>query len=198
MLVIGLTGGIACGKSTLSNALGEIGVPIIDADAVSRKLTAPGGAALPEIRRVFGEGLFDEQGFLDRKALADIIFIAPDKRLTLNGIIHPLVEAEMERQTNAYRDHNIPAAVWDVPLLFEAGMNRHCDVTWCAYIPQRMQVDRLRQRDGLTHRQAMARIKSQMPLRDKCRLADAVIDTRGTVSQSAAIIRTLYYQAIEN
>ena len=188
--VIGLTGGIACGKSNLSAALTAAGAYVIDADEISRGLTAPGGAALPAIRERWGDKVFDGET-LDRRALADIVFSDPMERDALNGIIHPLVFSEMRRQMG-----EAPGiAVLDVPLLYETGMETWCDEIWCAYVPQREQVKRIRERDHVTARQAMARIRAQMPAREKARRADRVIRTDGSRENSARIVLSLWRDA---
>ena len=156
--VIGLTGGIACGKSNISRTLMENGVPVVDADRISREMTAPGGPALPQIRAAFGDGIF-------------------------NGILHPMIFAEMRRQMDAVDG----AVVLDVPLLFETGMEDWCDEIWCAYAPQKEQIRRLRKREGLTVRAALLRIHSQMPTMEKRRRADQVIRTAGTKVESGRI-----------
>lgn len=178
--VIGLTGGIACGKSNLSRALKSRGVPVLDADEISRSVTAPGGIALPAIRERFGDQVFDGDG-LNRRALAQIVFSDPEELAALNGIIHPLVLAEIRRGIAAEPG----PVVMDVPLLFEAGMEGWCREIWCAYVPQKEQIRRVRKRDQVTGRQALQRIRAQMPAREKAKRADHVIRTDGTKEQSA-------------
>lgn len=185
--VIGLTGGIACGKSNLSAALRTAGARIIDADQVSHALTAPGGAALPAIRAAFGDEVFAGNA-LNRQALGTLVFGDEKVRARLNAIVHPLVFQEMRRQLDACTG----AAVLDVPLLFECGMDTWCDEIWCAYLPQREQVKRLMARDGLTRAEALRRIRSQMPTREKARRADRVIRTDGSREQSAQIVLSLW------
>ncbi|MBR6186990.1 MAG: dephospho-CoA kinase [Clostridia bacterium] len=189
--VIGLTGGIACGKSNLSRALRENGVPVVDADEISRAMTAPGGMALPLIREAFGSEVFDGEA-LDRRALSDVIFAQPAARERLNGILHPLIFAEMRRQMAL-----VPGAVvLDVPLLFEAGMEDWCDEIWCAWVPQKEQIRRLKKREGLTVRKALQRIHSQMPTLEKRRKADHVIRTEGTKQESGLKALALWQDAL--
>ena len=139
--VIGLTGGIACGKSNISRALKEAGVPVIDADEISRNVTAKGGPALPAIREKWGDQVFDGDE-LNRRALSDIVFADPQAREALNAIIHPMVISEIHRQM----DETDGPVVMDVPLLFEVGMDSWCQEIWCAYVPQKEQVRRVRKR----------------------------------------------------
>ena len=189
--VIGLTGGIACGKSNLSRALKAAGAPIVDADEISRALTAPGGAALPAIRAAWGNEVFDGEA-LNRRALSNIIFDDFQERDVLNGILHPLIFAEIRRQMDAVAG----PVVLDVPLLFETGMDAWCDEVWCAWVPQKEQIRRLRKREGITGGQAMRRIRAQMSNTEKRQLADHVIRTDGTKEQSAAIALSLWRDAL--
>ena len=187
--VIGLTGGIACGKTNLSNALREHGVHVIDADEISRRLTGAGGEALPAIRAAFGDGVFDGER-LDRKALAREVFGDAKKRERLNSILHPLIFAQMRREM-VEADGPV---VLDVPLLFETGLDAWCDEIWCAYVPQKEQIRRLRKREGITGREALARIRAQMPTREKARRAHWVIRTDGSKEQSASLVLSLWRQ----
>jgi dephospho-CoA kinase len=195
--VIAVTGGIACGKTTLVSALKKRGAFIIDADAVSRELTKPGGAALPDILSAFGQEVFGEDGELNRKALGDMIFADGEKREKLNGIIHPLVEREVKRQLKIARDGNERVAILDIPLLYEAHMENLCDEVWCAYLDRNMQLERLMARDHLPRGEALMRIESQMPLEEKAKRADKVINTGGSILKSADIITSLYEKKIE-
>ena len=190
--VIGLTGGIACGKSNLSRTLKEHGVPVIDADEISRSLTAKGGAALPAIRERFGDRVFDGDE-LNRRALSDIVFSDPKERDALNGILHPMVLSEIHRQMDAIDG----PVVMDVPLLYEVGMDSWCQEIWCAYVPQKEQVRRVRKRGAITYKEALRRIHSQMPVMEKRRRADHVIRTEGSKEESAAIVLALWRNAIE-
>ena len=124
MYIIALTGGIACGKTTVSQMLAEMGAAVIDADQISRSLTAPGGKALPMVREAFGDGVFLEDGTLDRAQLAKVVFADREAIERLNAIIHPLVQREMDAQLELCRKNGEQVVVLDVPLLFEAGMHK--------------------------------------------------------------------------
>ncbi len=191
--IIGLTGGIASGKSTLARALRGAGAQVIDADEISRSLTAPGGAALPAIRQAFGDAVFtgDE---LNRRALGALVFSNKQALDTLNRLTHPLIEQEMLRQMDALGDE--PALVLDVPLLFEAGWNKYCDEVWCACVPAWVQVSRIMKRDKLPLSQAWQRVRSQMPGYRRRRLSDHVVYTSGTKEQSAAQVLKLWQNAL--
>ena len=191
--IIGLTGGIASGKSTLSRALLDMGAHVIDADKISHELTIVDGAALPAIRAAFGDQVFTDEA-LNRRALGDLVFGDAGQLDRLNGIMRPLIQAEMLRQIDDLSDQ--PALILDVPLLYEAGWDTLCDEVWCAFVPRWQQLRRLMRRDGLSLRQALQRVNSQMPGREKARRADHVINTSGTKAQSAAIARKLWTNAL--
>lgn len=186
--IIGLTGGIACGKSHLSAALKAHGATVIDADEISRSLTAPGGPALPRIRKRFGDGVFDGAD-LNRQRLAARVFGDREELAALNGIVHPLVFQEIDAQLALHRLR--PALVVDLPLLYETGFENRCREVWAAYAPEDLQLRRLQDR-GLSLVEAQARIQSQMPAMEKARRADHVIETTGSKQQSAQAVIRLY------
>ncbi len=169
--VIGLTGGIACGKSTVARYLRTLGIPVLDADAISHELTGEHGEALPQIRAAFGDGVFDGER-LNRRALGQRVFGHPELLERLNAILHPLVIGRMQRLTE---ESGAAVLLWDVPLLFETGMDRLCDETWCVTVNRGTQIRRIHRRDQLPAREAEARIDAQMPLHEKARRADHVI-----------------------
>lgn len=185
--VLGLTGGIACGKTTVARYLHDLGLPVLDADAVSRSLTAENGEALPAVREAFGEGVFNG-GQLDRRALGRIVFSDPEKRRRLEEILHPMVIARMKKATEALE---APIVVWDVPLLYEAGMDAQCGEVWCCYISEAEQISRVMRRDGLPRGEAQARVNSQMPLKEKCERAAHTIHTAGSLAATRRRVRGL-------
>lgn len=191
--VIGLTGGIACGKTNLSNALRAHGVRVIDADEISRSLTAPGGAALPAIRAAFGDEVFSGDA-LNRRALGQMVFGDEEKLRRLNDILHPMIFEAMRREMEAAREENV---VLDVPLLYETGLDAWCDEVWCAWTPQKDQLRRLMKRDGLTRKEALRRIRTQLSPREKARRAKQVIRTDGSKETSASIVLSLWQQIEE-
>lgn len=185
--VLGLTGGIACGKTTAARYLHDLGVPVLDADAVSHSLTAENGEALPAIREAFGDSVFiGEQ--LDRRALGKIVFSDADKRRILEEILHPMIIENMKRETEAL---GAPIVVWDVPLLYEVGMDAECDEVWCCYVSETEQASRVMQRDGLSREEALARMNSQMPLKEKCQRATHTIHTGGSLAETRRRVRGL-------
>lgn len=181
MYVIGLTGGIASGKSTVAETLRTLGAQVVDADAISRRLTLPGGGAAPAILERFGT--------LDRKTLGHIVFSDPDARADLNAIVHPLVQTKMEAEIAA---SSAPVVVLDIPLLFEAKMDWMVNEVWVVYAPREEQILRIVARDGLSEAEAVARIDSQMPTEEKIRRADATIDTTGSFAQTRALVESLW------
>ena len=185
--VIGLTGGIACGKTNIANVLRDMKVTVLDADAISRSVTAPGGEALPSVREAFGDSVFDGE-ILNRRKLGEIVFRKEDERKKLENIIHPLVISKMQRLTEAA---DTPVVAWDVPLLYETGMDAHCDEVWCAYVCENEQVRRVMRRDGLTREQALLRIASQMPLHEKKTRAQHVIHTANSFRETRRRVRGL-------
>ncbi len=197
MRVIAVTGGIGCGKSTVTRTFRRMGARVIDADGISRALTAPRGAALPEIRRAFGDGVFSPDGTLDRRALAAIVFADEAARKRLNAVLHPMIQAEMNAQIARARASGARLAVLDVPLLYEAGMETLADTVICVSAPERAQVERLRLRDGMSESQALARIRSQMPLAQKRRRADIVFSTDASIRASRRRAEALYRRLAE-
>ena len=186
---IGLTGSIACGKSTVSAYLASLGCTIVDADAISRALTADGGAALPAVRQAFGDSVFRGKS-LDRRALGRLVFSDSQKRDELNAILHPLILREIARQLDTL-DVPEKLVIGDIPLLYECGMQTLFDAVWVVSVPRETQIERLALRDGLDRTQAEQRIDAQMPLSQKEKLADAVIHTDGTIEQTQRQIDAL-------
>lgn len=181
MKVIGLTGGIACGKSTVSDALRAQGVSVVDADAIAHELSRPGGAVHHFYVRAFGEEILAADGTLDRAAVARRVFSDPALRDAVNARLHPLIRAAAEERIAALRSEGTAAAVLDVPLLFEAGWERLADEIWVVSVAPDVQLARLMARNPeMSETEARARISAQMPLAEKCARADVVIDNSGT------------------
>ena len=172
--IIALTGGIASGKSTVADVLRGQGVPVIDADAISRALTAENGAALPELRRAFGPEVFLPDGRLNRRALGRAVFADAAARARLESVLHPMIRKEMQRRIEA---EAAPLVALDVPLLYESGMQDMADAVWCCYCPRDVQLARVMERDGLTESEAENRIASQWPTERKLALAQVALRT---------------------
>lgn len=189
MHVIGLTGGIASGKSLVSRELQRLGAPVIDADQIAREVVQPGKPAWEMIVREFGRSFLDSSGCLDRKALARLVFSNPRELEKLNRITHPRILAEIARQVQQYRSAHTEVVVLDAPLLFETGLDRAVDEIWVVNIDAPTQVRRLMERDGLTEQEARRRIELQMPLPEKVRRANRVFDNMGTPEMTACQVR---------
>lgn len=175
--ILGLTGGIACGKSNVSRMLSHAGLPVIDADALSKELTAPGGAALPLIFDLFGAEVFLPDGSLDRAALGERVFHSPDALQQLNAVMHPMVFSLMADRLLLV--NRFPIVVLEVPLMFETGADRLCDEIWTVETAPDEQLARLMRRGGFTEEQARARIDAQLPSETRRSLSDVVIDSSG-------------------
>lgn len=194
MIVVGLTGGIASGKSTVAQMLRRKGAAVIDADEIAREVTAPGTPALQEIEQAFGPQMLTAQGTLDRKRLGSLVFGDESARRRLEQITHPRIMAEMRQRLEQLRGapHPPPVAVAVIPLLYEAGVQDEVDVVVVVTASPQEQLRRLMQRDGLSREQAQARLRAQLPLADKERRADFVVDTAGRLEDTARQVAKLW------
>ena len=193
---IGLTGSIACGKSTVSSYLRTLGYPVVDADAISRSMTAPGGPALPSIRAAFGEGVFNPDGRLNRQRLGSVVFSQPEFREKLNQLLHPMILSEIRAQLHAHEtDGHI--VFGDIPLLYECSMESDFDQVWVVSAARETQIERLLTRDGLLRHEAEKRIDAQMPLCEKENRADAVICTEGAIEETQTQVHSLLNALME-
>jgi dephospho-CoA kinase len=183
-LIIGLTGGIASGKSTVARMIQDMDIPLIDADVEARKVVEKGEKAYLQIIEAFGSEVLKATGDIDRVKLGSIVFHDEDKRLQLNAIVHPAVRESMNDEKVKYVDLGNSVVVLDIPLLFESKLTNMVDKTILVYVDAEVQLNRLMSRNQLIESEAMARIKSQMPLIEKIKLADAVIDNNGTINDT--------------
>lgn len=176
--VIGLTGGIASGKSTVSELLSVFGFKVVDADKAAREAVKKGSKGLAQVREVFGDEAIDENGEMNRRYMGDLVFNHPEKRLELNAIIHPTVRDIMEEEKQEYlkQGYNV---IMDIPLLFENELENTVDEVWVVYTSESIQMDRLIQRNNLSLEDAKARVYSQISIDKKSRMADHVIDNLG-------------------
>lgn len=195
MRVLGLTGGIASGKSTISNMLRDMGAIVIDADLIARAVVMPGTAGFHAVVATFGPQVVDCKGYLDRQLLAQLIFADAAARHKLEQIIHPLVyDSLYEQLRQAKAQATAPLVVLDIPLLFESGIALPlCDITAVVWVPEQIQLCRLMKRDNLTSAAALERIRSQLPLDQKRELADICIDNSGSMQASAAQVQKLWH-----
>lgn len=182
---IGLTGGIACGKSTVSRLLASRGATIIDADLLAREVVKPGAPALAEVVRVFGQDMLHGDGTLNRKQLGKVVFDSEAKRKRLEELLHPaIIQLMQERMAEAERLQPDKLVVADVPLLYEAQMEDMFQEVLVVAASREVQLERLMQRDKLSGEEAEQRIDAQMPLEWKKEWADTVIDNSGTPEET--------------
>ena len=184
MKVVGLTGGIACGKTAVSDRLAARGAAIIDTDLLAREVVAPGEPALAEIVAAFGPEVLRPDGTLDRAALGAIVFADPAARERLNGITHPRVRARMRDRLAALARQTPPppVVVLVVPLLYENGLEAWGQESWVVDVPEAVQRSRLMARDGLDAAAADARIAAQMPRAERLARATRVIENQGDMA----------------
>ncbi|AMA63539.1 MAG: dephospho-CoA kinase [Kurthia gibsonii] len=183
-MIIGLTGSIASGKSTVAKMLEKYRFPIVDADQVARLVVEPGEPALTEIVAAFGEEILLEDGSLNRKKLGDLIFHDPSKRAILNGIIHPAIRKEMLRQRDEWLNNGAEVVIMDIPLLFESKLQHFVEKILVVSLSEEKQLERLMERNQLNEEEARARISSQLPLSVKEEGADAVIYNESTLEKT--------------
>ncbi|WP_178896973.1 dephospho-CoA kinase [Bacillus altitudinis] len=175
-LVIGLTGGIASGKSTVTQMIKEKGIRVVDADVIAKEAVSKGSAALHQIVQTFGEEVLLPNGELNRQQLGAIIFSDEEKRKKLNAIVHPEVRKEMLEQRDEGVSNNETFVVLDIPLLFESKLEGLVDRIIVVYTTPELQLSRLMNRNDLSEEEALNRIHSQQPLEEKCQKADCVIE----------------------
>jgi dephospho-CoA kinase len=193
MILVGLTGGIATGKSTVAGLFKRCGATVIDADALAREVVQPGKPAWREIVRTFGKAVLNPDRTLNRQALGTIVFRHPAKLRHLEHIIHPRVareQARLTRQAACIDPHAI--VIYDVPLLFEAGIDTRVDKTIVVTADRETQIARLKKRNDLSRAEALRRIKSQMPLTEKRRRADYTLDGTLPLLQLKHQVQLLY------
>ncbi|MEG6590978.1 dephospho-CoA kinase [Paenibacillus barengoltzii] len=182
---IGLTGGIATGKSTVSRLLAERGAAIIDADVIAREIMEPGHPVLAAVSERFGPGVLNADGTLNRKKLGEIVFSNPEERKALEALTHPAIRAEMKQrmeELEAADPHRLVVA--DIPLLYESGLDPLYERIMVVYVPREVQLTRLMLRDGLSKEAAEQRINAQMDIEIKKERADILIDNSGGLEET--------------
>lgn len=190
--VHGLTGGIACGKSTVSRLFAARGAIVIDADALAREVVAPGTSGLTELVAAFGDEVLRADGTLDRERLGRRVFADPAARARLEAITHPRIAQLSFERLAAARSSDAPLVLYDAALLFESGRGDLFRPVVVVTAPREVQLARLMARDGLAPEAAAARIDSQMPVAEKAARADHVIDNGGTLAQTEAQVEALW------
>jgi dephospho-CoA kinase len=193
MEIIGLTGGIASGKSTVASILKKFGVPIVDADILARKVVEKGEPALDEIVKVFGIEILNYDGSLNRKKLGEIIFNNKEKRNQLNKIVHPEINKLREKKFQRYREKGEKRILYDCPLLIEENLFSLVDKVWLVYVNKEIQIKRLMERDGYTRNQALKRVESQMSIEKKRQYADLIINNEGSTVELEEKLKKLWF-----
>jgi dephospho-CoA kinase len=184
MRLIGLTGGIGSGKSTVARMLASRGAVLVDADLLAREVVEPGTPALAEIAAEFGPSVLLPDGRLDRAAMGAVVFNDAARRERLNAITHPRVGELMQARIAEALGSDAPLVVVDVPLLFEGGRQSMFEGVLLVWVPPELQLRRLVERDGMGEQEARARIAAQMPIDDKRALATWVVDNSGSVDET--------------
>lgn len=193
MVVAGITGGIATGKSTVSRVLASCGAVVVDADVIAREVVRKGTPAWEAIRDRFGREVLGPDGELDRDLMGSIIFSDPLEKEHLNAIVHPAVYREMDLRIEAARSKGPDAVViCDVPLLIETGMYKAYREVILVYVPEPIQIARLMDRDRITREQALLKVRSQMPIEEKKKYATMLIDNSGTVEETMGQAHAVY------
>lgn len=193
MILVGLTGGIATGKSTVANMFERCGAVVIDADALAHQVVEPGKPAWRAIIETFGKAVLNPDRTLNRQALGAVVFRSRTKLRRLEQIIHPRVAREQARLTRqAARKDPKAVVIYDVPLLYEAGIDKRVDTTIVVTADRETQIARLKKRNGFTRTEAIRRIRSQMPLKEKAAAADYLLDGTTTRPRLLALVKRLY------
>jgi dephospho-CoA kinase len=190
--VIGLTGGIATGKSSVARFFEERGIPVIDADLLAREAVLPGSPALERIVELFGGEILLNDGLLDRRHLGTLIFQEPEKRRQLEDILHPEIRKLAEERIAQAAEAGHQRVIYMAPLLIEAGATDRVDTVWVVTVRPEIQLERLMRRDGINREQAERIIGSQMPLSEKERCGSVVIDNSGTEAQTWKVLETVW------
>ncbi|QQE78010.1 dephospho-CoA kinase [Alicyclobacillus sp. SO9] len=192
-MIVGLTGSIATGKSTVTKMLREVGAHVVDADVWARNVVEKGSDGLREIVEMFGPAVLNPDGTLNRQALGSIVFHDKSARESLNAITHPKIRNGMKKETEMFaHKHPDEPVVWDVPLLFEGDTRHLVDVSILVYVDEQTQLQRLMARDGISQEDAMARIASQIPIDRKKSFADYVIDNSNSLENTKEQVQRLW------
>ncbi|MEH7400413.1 dephospho-CoA kinase [Gottfriedia acidiceleris] len=194
--IFGLTGSIASGKSTVSNFLKELNVPIVDADVIAKEVVEIGQPAYKKIVEAFGSEVLLNSGEINRPFLGSIIFNNKEKRLQLNEIVHPEVRREMKEQADRYIKEGEPLVILDIPLLYEGNSIELVEKVIVVTVSEENQLKRLMNRNGLSKEDALLRIASQIPVKEKAARADYVIDNNGDFEDTKRQVKDLLNKII--
>jgi dephospho-CoA kinase len=190
-LIVGVTGGIASGKSTVARAFAALGVPWVDADDVAREVVEPGEPALAEIAERFGVRILQADGSLNRRALREIVFAEPSERLWLESVTHPRIRERIIAHLERLQNEGAPYVLLVSPLLFESGQSEMVDRCLVIDVPESVQIARTASRDDVDERQARAIVAAQMPRSERLARADDVVDNSGSEEHLAAQVAEL-------
>lgn len=193
-MIIGITGGIACGKSIVADTLEKAGARVVDCDVLAREFVQPGSGALATVKAVFGESVVLPDGSLDRKKLAAKIFESPRERAKLEGILHPLIIERLQSEIEKSNETG-ETLVIIAPLLIETNLGHLVDQIWVVRSKEAAIIGRIRKRDGMSVLDAMRRIGAQMPIDEKSKYADVLIDNDGTIDELRKKVRVLWETA---
>jgi len=194
MLKIALTGGPGSGKSTVAQMFRDLGAQVLDADEVAKNVVSPGQPAWEEVRREFGPDFFLEDGSLNRARLADLVFRDAGARQRLNAIVHPRVTREIARRLEDLAARGVSLVMVEVPLLFEAGLEKNFDMVIVVDAGDKEQIDRMSARDGRAPQEALGILQAQWPLDGKKGRADFVVDNRGALADTRKQVKKLWQQ----
>ena len=183
MKIVGLTGGISSGKSTVSSYLKQLKIPVIDADEVARKVVEPNSQGAREIRKTFGSDVFEEDGSLNRQKLGALIFSSAENRQKLDDLLQPLIKIMILDEIEEHRQKGENMIILDLPLLFEKHYEELCEEIIVVYIPRELQLERLMRRNQYTKQEALSRIDSQLSIEEKRKRATVLLDNQGTIQQ---------------
>ena len=192
-IVLGITGGIACGKSLISRFFEELGAVVLSADALAREAVRPGEVVFKQIVAHFGEDILTAEGAIDRAHLARRIFLFPDERQILNQLTHPAIARLADRRIEELRQRQgVRLIVYEAPLLFEAGREDSVDLVLVVSSDPQRQLERLMRRDNLSREEAMQRISAQIPLAEQVARADIVIENNGSLKETQQLVSHIY------
>ena len=196
MRIIGLTGGIASGKTTVARMLAELGAVIVDADQISREAVMPGSAALAVLVEEFGSDILLPDGTLDRARVARTVFHDPAARKRLEAILHPAIRQLADQKLTELRKVGTEVVLYVAPLLIEAGAVSRVDEIWVVHVDQATQISRLMARDGITEQEALQRIAAQMPMEEKRKYGKVVIENGQGIDQTAKQVKQIWEREV--
>ncbi len=198
MKIIGLTGGIACGKSTVSAYLRQKGAYIIDGDAIAKELSVPGKSIWKAYVEHFGNKILNSDNTLNRRLIGQIVFTDESEKMWMNNTMHPLIKQAIIEKIEKYKQDKVKVVVLDIPLLYEANWDKFADEVWVVRIDKQLQIERIQNRDKLTQKEAISRIEAQMPVEEKAKRADVVIDSSNAPEITCKLVEKIWNERIND